>query len=186
MNGRRTRYTLGSFAVIAFLMLGSVCANAQSPDSEKVNDLFQNIRQHAVLAEEDAEILESYTRSSVSWESHARQIEKMRDHVKDLADDYNQAASLRSEASPWQQDAIDHLHPLLQGMADHIKATIDRLSKNQSRTRMQSWIDYVHANREYAVKAAALIRDYVSYGEAKSTADALERKLEIGQSAGEE
>lgn len=177
---------LGALALFAFLIPESICARAQSPDSEKINELFHNIRQHAMLAEQDAELLESYTRSSVSWETHARRIEAMRSQVKELAEDYNQASSLRSEGSPWQQDAIDHLQPLLQGMADHIKATIDHLRENPSKIRMQPWIDYVHANRDYAAKATELIRDYVTYGEAKATADDLEKKLQVPESPGEE
>ncbi|MFP5237723.1 MAG: hypothetical protein ACLGSD_17645 [Acidobacteriota bacterium] len=185
MKAPRTSILLSVLALMAILVPGSTCARAQSQDSEKINELFHSIRQHAVMAEADAELLESYTRSSVSWESHSRRIESMRSHVKDLADDYNEASALRAEGSPWQQDAIDHLQPLLQGMADHMKATIDHLKEHPNKTRMQPWIDYVRANRDYAVRTTELIRDYVNYGEAKATADELEKKLQIPESAGD-
>lgn len=174
-----------AFAIVAAALIfgSSLCAKAQSADSEKINELFNNIRQHAILAEEDAELLESYTRSRVSWQSHARRIDAMKDHVKELADDFNQASTLRAEGSPWQQDAIDHLRPLLQSMADHITAAIDHLNKNQSRTMMKPWVDYIHANRDFAAKTATLIRDYVSYGESKSAADELEKKLGLAQAS---
>lgn len=165
--------------LLAFVVFGSTYLEAQAADSEQINKLFGQVREHAVLAEADAEELESYTRSPMSWESHARRIEAMRDHVKDLADDFNQASALRSEGSPWQQKALDELQPLLQGMADHLRVSIDHLAQNQNRIRMKAWIDYVHANRDYAVKASALIRDYVAYGEAKATADELESKLDL-------
>lgn len=185
MKYRNIGKALGAIAAFAFLLLGSIGVRAQSADSEKINELFRNVRQHAALAEVDAELLESYTRSKMSWESHARRIESMRSHVKDLAADFNEASTLRPEGSKWQQEAIDQLQPLLQGMADHIKATIDHLNDNKNQVHMQPWIDYVHANRDYAVRAAALIRDYVDYSEAKSTTEKLEQKLQISPSTGE-
>lgn len=182
MRYRKTGKVLAAIAAFAFLVMGSVCVKAQSADSEKINELFNNIRQHASHAEADAELLESYTRSKMSWESHARRIESIRSHVKDLAADFNEASALRPEGSKWQQEAIDQLQPVLQGMADHIKATIDHLNDNKNNVHMQPWIDYVHANRDYAVRAAELIRDYVDYSEAKSTTEKLEQKLQINPS----
>ncbi|HET9101608.1 MAG TPA: hypothetical protein VFN62_14525 [Acidobacteriaceae bacterium] len=183
MTYRRIGKVLAAIAGFAFLVLGSVCVKAQSADSEKINELFNNIRQHAAHAEADADLLESYTRSKMSWESHARRIESMRGHVKDLAADFNEASRMRAEGSQWQQDAINQLQPVLQGMADHLKATIDHLNDNQSKVHMKPWIDYVHANRDYAVRAAELIRDYVDYSEAKSATEKLEQKLQISPSS---
>jgi len=38
--------------------------------------------------------------------------------------DYGEMSRIREEGSPWQQDAIDQLGPVLKGMADHLTATI--------------------------------------------------------------
>ena len=171
---------------LGLLTIGIPVLQAQTPDSEKITKLFTEIRVHAVLAEDDADLLESYTRSTVSWESHSRRLNDMTVHVKDLLKDYNEAQAIRGEASDWQKEAIDQIMPLVKGMADHLSASIDHLNKNQTHTNLKPWHDYVRGNREYVFRTADLIRDYVDYGEAKAKADMLEKKLQSPSSSGQE
>lgn len=166
-------------AVFVLFLSGALIGAAQKTDSTQITKLFGDIKEHSVLAEEDAQLLESYTRSNVSWQGHADRLAQMKAHVNDLLKDYNEAQRLRDEGSPWQQEAIDQLRPLLQGMADHLTATIQHQRKNQTNVRMQAWVDYVRGNSEYATKAATFIHDLVDYGAAKSTAESLERELNL-------
>lgn len=171
---------------LGILAMGTSLLRAQTPDSEKIANLFAEIKLHAVMAEADAEVLESYTRSLANSESHSRRIHEIREHVNDLIKDYNNAKSLRDEGSEWQKEAIDQLEPLLQGMANHLSASIEHLNSHRQQTNMPAWHDYIRGNRDYAVKAANLIRDYVDYSESKAKADTLEKKLELPTSPGEE
>jgi leucyl-tRNA synthetase len=166
-------------AVFVLLVSGSLIGAAQNTDSTRITKLFTDIKEHSRLAEEDAQLLESYTRGNISWQSHTRRLTAMREHVDELLKDYNEAQSLREEGSPWQQEAIDQLRPLLQGMAGHLTATIQHQNQNQTQVHMQAWIDYVHGNSEYATRAASLIHDLVDYGAAKSNAESLEMKLKM-------
>lgn len=170
---------LSGLLLTGTLLAGPPSVNAQSADSEEVTQLLNRVRTHAVNAENDAQLLDSYTRSSVSWHSHATRINLMKEHVNDLVGDFNKAKELRSLGSTWQQQAIDNVEPLLKSMADHLGAAIDHLNQNQNRVKMTPWQDYVRANREYASKTASLIRDYLDYGEAANKVDDLEKKLEI-------
>lgn len=172
--------------VLLAIMTSGLVVKAQNEDSARINDLFNTVREHAVLAENDAELLDSYLRSHVSWETHSRKIATMKEHVNNLIADFNEAKTLRPEGSPWQQEAIDQIEPLLNGMAEHMNATINHLNANQSRVNMPPWRDYVRANRDYANRAAELIRDFVQYGEAKAKADSLEKKLELPPPTGQE
>lgn len=172
-------FLLGALAAMTLFLLGAQTLQAQAADSEKVNALFTEMKQHAALAEADAENLESYTRSSMAWETHAKRITSMKDHVNALIKDYNEVKDMRGEASPWQQEAIDRVAPLLKDMADHLTASIEHLNQNQTKVHMKPWQDYARANYEYAVHTAGLIRDFVHYGEAKNTVDKLEQKLEL-------
>jgi hypothetical protein len=174
-------------AAVLSIAAGSFpAARAQTPDSEKINQLFKEIRQHAIAAEYDAELLESYTRSNVSWRSHANRIQEMKSHVNDLGRDFREVRSLQAEGSEWQKEAIDEIAPVLQGMAGHLSSTINHLTQNQNKTQMPAWVDYVKGNRDYANKAANLIRDYVDYGETKARSEALEKKLEVPVAPGQE
>jgi wobble nucleotide-excising tRNase len=178
-----------TITVVAALALGLVACplwlTAQTADSEQINQLFAEARLHASNAEKDAELLESYTRSMVTWETHSAKLHAIRGHVNDLIRDFNRAKDLRAEASPWQQEAIDKIEPLLKSMADHLSATIDHLNDNQSKVRMPEYQSYVKANRTLAEKTANLIRDYVEYGESTSKVEELERKLQVSPEPGE-
>ena len=174
-----------SFATLlkgtALALFLSVCmpANAQKADSKQISDLFAEVKEHAMLAEDDAQTLEAYTRSNISWQSHADRLRQVKEHVNDLLADYNQMVRLREEGSPWQQEAIDQLSPLTKSMANHLTATIEHQRANPTHVKMAPWVDYVHGNSEYVTKASTLIHDLVDYGAAKSTAESLERRLSL-------
>ncbi len=163
----------------------SLQAQTTRTDSSEIAAIFSEIKTHAVLAEADAEVLNSYARSEVTWQTHAHRISEMKVHVNDLVRDYQKVNELRPTGSAWQQQTIDQMAPLIRGMADHLGAAIDHLNQNQSRVHMKPWQDYVRANRDYAVKTANLLRDVVEYGEAKDKANSLEQRLGLNESSGE-
>jgi len=172
------------FAIIACASL-SLKAQTTTADSAEIATLFSQIKTHAVLAEADAETLESYTRSHASWQSHSARIEQVKEHVNDLIGDYQKANELRPAGSAWQQQAIDQMEPLIKGMADHLTASIRHLNQNQDRIHMKEWQDYIRANRDYTARAAGLLRDVVDYSEAKNKADSLEQRLGVADNSGE-
>jgi hypothetical protein len=171
--------TLKGALVLALLFSTSLIASAQNADSEKISKLFAEIKQHATLAEDDAQLLETYTRSNNSWQIHASQLRMVTEHVQDLLADYNKMSTLREEGSPWQQEGIDQLRPVLKAMADHLNATIRHQREYPSRVKMGPYLDYVHGNSEYVTKAAALVHDLVDYEAARSTADSLQKELNL-------
>ena len=180
MNYQSPANVLKGAAAVALLLSSCMFASAEKADSKKISDLFAEVKQHASLAEDDAQTLEAYTRStSTSWEGHANRLRLVREHVSDLLEDYNETASLRDEGSPWQQDAIDQLRPVLKGMADHLTATLQRLRENPSRVQMPPYVGYVHRNAEYVTKASSLIHDLVDYGMAKAMIESLEKERNL-------
>jgi len=173
-------------AVLALLFSSCFSASAQNADSKKISHLFAEIKEHSTLAKDDAQSLEAYTRSGVSWELHANQLMLIREHVNDLLADYGEMSRIREEGSPWQQDAIDQLGPVLQKMADHLTATIEQQRENPRHVNMPDFGDCVQANSEYATKAASLIHDLVDYGVARTAAESLEKELQLPSRAEKE
>jgi hypothetical protein len=176
MNSTLIVTTLKRAAMMAMVSLVPAFANAQNTDSRAITDL---------LKEDDAETLESYTRSKVGWQSHANRVNQIREHANELIDNFNKLNSMRGEASPWQQEAIDHVNPLLQEMSKHLTATINHLNENQSKLQMPPFPDYAKANREMMTATSKLISDYVHYGESKARADSLENNLGLPEVAHE-
>ncbi len=176
-----TRFCTGlaALALIVTFALASSTARAQTKDSEDISKYLSEAKTHAVLAEDDAATLDAYANSNISWESHAARLENMREHVNNLGKTVKELTDLRAEGSPWQQEAIDRINPLLRSMADQLSATINHLSNNKERIHMQAYRDYVRANSELASRTASVIKDLVDYGKAKSRAESLETKLEL-------
>jgi hypothetical protein len=163
-----------------FLSLASL-VKAQAPkDSIAINDLLTQVKTHAALADDDASMLESYTRSSlISWQTHGKTLTQIKEHVNDLINDANEMSLMRADGSAWQQEAIDRINPLLHEMADHLTATIEKLNEDRSRVQMKPYRDYVRANYGLVHKANMLISDLADYGESKAKASSLQKDLEL-------
>jgi hypothetical protein len=177
--------TLKKGATLGVLALVPLFSQAQKPDSTAISDLLKEAESHAVLALEDAEKLEAYSHSTVSSESHANRLNLIRDHANDLIKDFNQLSLMREEGSPWQQEAIDRVNPLLHEMADNLSTIIAHFKENKNRTQMTPFHDYVTANRELIGKTSQLISDFVHYGETRAKKIALEKTLELSLTARE-
>ena len=171
---------------LTLLMVGTSRASAQAADSAHVNHLLMTAEHYSNLAANDAEMLETYARTRVSWETHAHQLERIRENVNNLGKIVQQLNEARSEGSPWQQNAIDRINPLMHEMAMQLTTTIDHLSTNQHRVKMKPYHDYARATYEVTRRAALIISDYVEYGRANAKAEALEKKIELPSSGQEE
>lgn len=177
--------TLKRTAILGILLLSPVFAKAQTADSPAITDLLQESKQHAVLTLQDAERLEAYTRSTLPWQSHASRLIHMKEHANDLIKDFNKLSSMRNEGSPWQQEAIDHITPLLQQMSSDLSVTINHFNENKNRVQLPPFPDYARANRELMEKTSRLISDFVDYGEAKAKTDVLEKTMALPVTARE-
>ncbi len=152
---------------------------AQNKDSAAISKLLTQVKTHAALANDDASTLDSFTRSGVDWSTHGSQLNLMREHVNNLITDANEMIALRHEGSPWQQQAIDRIQPLLPVIADHLSNTINHLNENRSLVHLKPYRDYVHANQELIGNAYQVVKSYASYAQAIAKADALEKQLEL-------
>lgn len=167
------------FFALLLLMVGSTNASAQTADSAHVNQLLTDAEHYANQAANDSEELETYTRTKAGWETHAAQLERIREHVNHLGEVVQQLNNAREEGSSWQQTAIDRINPLMHEMAVQLTTTIEHLSEHQSQVHMKPYQDYARATYEVNTRAAKAISDYVDYGKAKSKAGSLEQKLEL-------
>lgn len=164
--------------LLLLLLPAAAFLNAQKPDSPAVAQLLEKVKGHAALADNDAAALASFLRSGLSWQSHGVQLESIKFHVNNLVKDTAEMSELRHEGSPWQQQAIDRISPLLPEIASHLTATIQHFNENLNQTRMKPYRELVLNNEKLIHNAHEIIADFVDYGEAKNKAEALERELE--------
>lgn len=165
-------------AIMLFLAPVGMLA-AQQADSAAISKLLPEVKLHAANAERDADTLESYTRNTLNWESHAAQIHMIRQHVNDLIQDSNELSRLRPEGSPWQQQAIDHINKLLPQISTHLSAMINHLSENQRSVNSPKFRDYLRTNYKLIHTAHEAIDNWADYNEVKWKANALEQQLQV-------
>jgi hypothetical protein len=181
MNRSWITIAIEGMAIFALsFSLGNVMKAQAVTDSAQINKLFAEVKTHAMEADDDAATLDAYARSGqVTRQSHGMKLESIKEHVNDLIKDCNQMSSTRAEGSPWQQEAIDRINPLLHDMADQLTATIEHLNANQSRVHMLPYQEYVHAQYELIHKTHNLITDFADYSEARATVNSLEKALSL-------
>jgi uncharacterized protein (DUF2342 family) len=155
-----------AFLVAGFLAASSTARAADVPDSEHVSKLLSEAKTMAFQVKEDAVTMESLTRMNVGWESHAVAINQIKEDV-----------NARGEASPWQRTAIDRIQPFLDELGGYTAAVIDHLN-GTPRHNIAEYKDYLEANADYAADLAAMISDFVNYGNTKERLERLTIKIE--------
>jgi hypothetical protein len=169
-------------AVLLVSIIAFAASSENDKDSAYINKLLAIAKTNAAALQQDAQQLESYTRSSgLDWQIHASKLEEMKKHVNQAGDLLRELRYGRQEASPWQKTAIDRITPILQEMAHSLQRTFDTLNQNQSRIHVSPYKDYAVANAELANDLAQMITDFMSYGRAKAKFEKLGEKLEISQ-----
>ena len=185
-NQNRTPY----FLILALLVAGcfsiSPAANAgdtSSESSEEVSQLLSQVKTEAIALEQDSDELAVWARAKhVSWQSHSRKLNEIKDHVNQAGQLLRKLNEAKDTASPWQQQAIDRIYPLLKELADNTGMTINHFNDNQDNFHFGAYEDYAKAGYALAQELAALISDYVEYGEHEAEFHRLQEKLNPTQS----
>ena len=181
-----TRKTICFFTLALLLsattFLSPVLRAAGTPqeDSKEVSDLLAQAKGQAAQLKLDAADMGTFTRTNVTWESHAAKITEIKDHVNKVGETVAKLNQLRDTASPWQKTAIDRINPLLQELASNTTAIIEHLNKEKGgRLKTQTHKNYLQTNAELAANLSSVIGDFVDYGKTKAKFEKEARELEV-------
>lgn len=166
-----------SLIALAFAM-APVCGAQASKDSKEASRLLSDVKSEAVQLRHDADELKAFTHSTLTWQSHSAKVDQIKEHVNNAGELVSKLDNARDEASPWQQQAIDRITPMLKELAANTTATIEHLNQRPQLLHTGPYADYVAANYEVASSLAELISDYVDYGKSKARSEDLASKLE--------
>jgi hypothetical protein len=172
---------LGTVALAAAaLLIARLDAQAAPPeDNKEVSQLLEDIKGQAADLQRDSDELESFTRSDMSWQSHAEELDRIKERINAIGKTISKLQNLRSSASPWQREAIDRIMPVAKKLASNTTAAIEHLNKNPLRINEPQYQQYLKSNAEAASNLATLVKDFVEYGKTRTTLEAYERKLEV-------
>jgi len=112
---------LGTLALAAAaLLIARLDAQAGPPeDNKEVSQLLEDIKGQAADLQRDSDELESFTRSDMSWQSHAEELDRIKERINAIGKTISKLQNLRSSASPWQQEAIDRIIPVAKKLASN-------------------------------------------------------------------
>jgi hypothetical protein len=179
---KRTPYLLIWALIVAGCIAispGAKAADNAAGSSEKIHELLTQVKAEAIELKQDAHDLEMWAQGKqISWQSHAAQLNVIREHVNEAGKLLTQMNEARHTASPWQQQAIDRIHPLLKELADNTGATIIYFNDNKSQIHLSDYADYAKAGSDLAEELASLVSDYVDFGEHEADYHRLKDKLE--------
>ena len=129
--------------------------------------LFQDAKTTAAQLKRDVEEMAPYARSNLSWQSHAAQITRIKEHVNRAGEVAAQLQQSRSGAQPWHQTAIDRLTPLLKELASNVEEMIQHINKQKNMID-PGYTKYLKKNEELATELSSLISETVEYDKTKT------------------
>ena len=186
---------IGYTVIAAVLLAGSVFAaspaqqpTARCPDAvtwdfqKEASGLLGEVQVLSGKLRLDAEKLESFPRSKLSWESHANQLSLVREHVNQIGDRLKRIQEIRHVTSPWQQQAIDRIVPVAAELASRAQAAIEHLNENKSYLFAPTYTDHLSTIAQQAGELTDSVNTFVEYGNTRQKLEQLQQKLEIAQS----
>jgi len=168
-----------ALAAAGFLIFLPTLRAGEVADSEHVAKLLSDAKTMAFQLKEDAAAMESFTRVDVSWESHAVAINVIKEHVNELGRQEAKLKEARVGAAPWQKTAINRIMPFLEELEGYTLAVIEHINSDPKRLNTAEYKDYLEANADYSADLAAMIGDFVNYGNTKNRLEHLTNKLEL-------
>ena len=127
------------------LIMPRLASASDATDSKEVTKLLMQTKDQALQLKQEAETLESFTRSDVSKESHACAVDQIKEDVDALARQVARMDDLVKEGSPWQKDAVERIRPVVYELVSNADAMIHNLNHTDCLTS-GTYVGYVHAN----------------------------------------
>ena len=184
MFARKAISVLGLTLFVApyFSMANARPISQHAGDSTSVSSLLLQARKDTMQLRKDAEELQSFNWSKMSWQSHADKLNQIRDDVNSLGTLVTKLNEEKTKASPGEQQVINHVTRMQNEVASKVQASIEDLRKNPERVETFGNRDDYAAIAEISSKMAAQISDVVQYDQTYAKLEKLARRLEISQS----
>jgi hypothetical protein len=176
----------------ALLLAGSLMASppAGSQDRPTVNASTWDFQKEAsdllgevgVLSGElrkNADQLESFKLSNLSWQTHGHQLTRVKEHINAMGDRLERLQEIRHVPALWQQQAIDRMVPVATELASPTQAAIEHLNENRGYLFAPTYTDHLTAIAEQARTLNDSARGFVEYGKTQGKLDQLRDRLEI-------
>jgi hypothetical protein len=162
--------------LLAAAMLG-ICATRLNGASANVDQLFQEAKTQAALLARDADIMESFTFSGLTWQAHADEVNLIKSHINKLGEIVSQLQAARGDVGARHQETIDRVLPPLRELAANTTAIISYLNQHQGILQNPVYQGYLTDNAQLAENLYQVVSDTVTYDSTKDRIASLQQKL---------
>jgi len=165
---------------MTFLLLPvSGRAVAVRQDSQQLTEVLGEASDEAAELARDADEAESLIRNQVNWETHAAALDRVKDHVNNMARIIDKLTETRASGSDLQGQAVDRILPLLKELAANTTAAINYLNQNKSRPISEPYTEYLEDNAETAHQLSSTVSSLFEYEKSMTKIEKLKNKLEL-------
>jgi hypothetical protein len=167
--------------VLLTLLLLSVSGRALAvrEDSQQLTQVLGEARDEAAELARDADEAESLIRNQVSWETHAAVLDRVKDHVNNMARIVDKLTETRASGSDLQEQAVDRILPLVKELAANTTAAISYLNQNKSRPITEPYTEFLQDNAETAHQLSSTVSSLFEYEKSMTKIAKLKNKLEL-------
>lgn len=143
---------------------------------EEASTLLKEVQSTATQLNRDADLLHSYTRGSLSWESHVNQLSLVKDHINTMGKTLDRLQAIRHLMTPAQQNTLNSVMPTALILASHTEAAIEHLNDRDKPLWDSEYKNHLRGiwGRSGQVKEVVDLHLDIA-----STQDRLERLLEL-------
>jgi len=186
---------IGYTVIAAVLLAGSVFAASPASQSSAItadaltwgfqkeaSGLLGDVQVLSGKLRLDADKLESFPRSKLSWESHANQLNLVREHINQIGDRLERLQEIRHVTSPWQQQAIDQVVPVAVELAARTEAAIGHLNENKGHLFAPAYVDHLTTISDQAGEMKESVNTFLEFAETQQKLDQLQEKIRDLQS----
>lgn len=156
--------TAVSMLSLALLLTGSLATSrimlaADAPESKEVSKLLVEAKTQAMQLKQDAETMESFTRSDVGWTSHVCVSDQVREDVNLMVRQITKIQAAQETAAPWQKALVERVRPVVSELVANTNDVIGDLNKTQNCLNDPKYKNYIKKNCELAEKLASILSD---------------------------
>lgn len=183
---------VAAFLVVPALLMGSPNQRQTDPPAvayqtlqvhNEASTLLQELRTKAIHVRDLADRLEMFNRdgSTISWQADAAVLTEAKSQVNAMDQMLLRLRTIRGEALPWQQKAIDRVAPKVVELTDYVQDAILNLNNNQPTIHLldQTYAQDAEDMYQRANTIALSIGQFEEYATAKSEIQQLGPKLGI-------
>ncbi|MGH9773257.1 MAG: hypothetical protein ACRD4Q_16435 [Candidatus Acidiferrales bacterium] len=144
----------------------------------EASELLGEIQGLAGKLHNDADLLQSHARRNLSRESQAAQLTLMREHVNAMGTRLTRLQEIKHVTAPWQQQAINRIHPFAVEVAANTEAAISHMNENGSYLFAPSYREHVATAVDQAAELKNNVGDFLAYANAQQQLNRLQTVIE--------